>query len=577
MRSSASSLARPPSINSANHAKSHHRAKLGTSRNLAAIIHSMQDLQAVFGDRFLAYVLACNGDDLASTDWSPVQSEVISQLGQVRAIVESQDPLQRQLTLTSLLLQHDSAAGMSIVNAWRSSCGGYVPTLPDEVDACLAALWQMAVDTYAGFLLPVNDDSPFRYSYATGSLFRHPAQINFCRAVLDDNKLCTFFPGAAGDVDLQTINGLTEIHSSISLSIGRGGSFQLVMLAETLMHAAHNFCLLDGDDTIDAYLEKVKAVLGDARYLADDQSVDVPVVVGMNNIVLPEGEEIELPWGKVRRSMPSDRKFFPVHKDVAAVLLLATPVRVLSKEEFVQRTPEQMAAGFECRMPAIEAWSNDLRRTVDLTRYAMILASAGQELIGVTQQSTCIIDPLQGVPSMSWAFDLPPATATVTLDSESICRVERWGRRLGSHPRKLDIAMRRTLSGAVDRLDPLDGFIDAVLAWENMFSDTPETTLKVCGSIAQLLERGNIEARKQLYKELQQLYGKRSKVVHGAIDMNSRDAVAARKRAIEIAVDAMRTLYDYPHLLNKDSATRGKEILLGALDDAPPRKPEDVV
>jgi Apea-like HEPN len=137
------------------------------------------------------------------------------------------------------------------------------------------------------------------------------------------------------------------------------------------------------------------------------------------------------------------------------------------------------------------------------------------------------------------------------------------GAQTRDHPQRLDIAVRQTLSAVVERADPHDGFIDTVLAWENMFSGTPETNLRVCGAIAWLLEPDSYERRRRLFKELKDLYTSRSKLVHGAIP-SVPDVVGCRDRAVRISMEAIKCLYSDAELLQvQDSADRGGMILLG--------------
>jgi hypothetical protein len=127
--------------------------------------------------------------------------------------------------------------------------------------------------------------------------------------------------------------------------------------------------------------------------------------------------------------------------------------------------------------------------------------------------------------------------------------------------------MRRTLSAISDRTDLLDGFIDAVMAWENMFGGRPETNLRVCGAIAWLPEPHDYNRRSQLFDEPKDLYTKRSNLVHGAAE-SVANATACRDRAVRISIDSMRHLYADDKLLTvKDSADRGGMILLGAAQD----------
>jgi hypothetical protein len=150
------------------------------------------------------------------------------------------------------------------------------------------------------------------------------------------------------------------------------------------------------------------------------------------------------------------------------------------------------------------------------------------------------------------------------LGQEPLARVQYWAQKADNHPQNLDIAMRRTLSSVAERIDPLDGFIDAVLAWENLFSGRPETSMRVCGAIAWFLEPQSYDRRAQLYSELTKLYTNRSKLVHGST-ATIDDAAAARDRSVQISIECIKRLYDNPSLLNaKDSSTRGQMLLMGS-------------
>jgi hypothetical protein len=166
-----------------------------------------------------------------------------------------------------------------------------------------------------------------------------------------------------------------------------------------------------------------------------------------------------------------------------------------------------------------------------------------------------MLDPFRRAPLMQWSSQVFTPSPIAGLGQDALTRVQEWAEKAKDHPKGLGIAMRRTLSAVSDRIDLLDGFIDAMMAWENMFSGSPETNLRVCGAIAWLLEPDDYERRRQLFDELKDLYTKRSNLVHGAIE-----TVADR-----IAVESIRRLCTDDKLLRiKDSADRGGVILLGA-------------
>lgn len=197
-------------------------------------------------------------------------------------------------------------------------------------------------------------------------------------------------------------------------------------------------------------------------------------------------------------------------------------------------------------------------------RLAFLLASPDEGFFAVRNASRTVLDPFQQTPLMQWNNQAFSPSPIAGLGREALSRLQSWATKVKDHPKRLDIAMRRTLSAVSDRSDLLDGFIDAVMAWENMFSGRPETNLRVCGAIAWLLEPDDYDRRSLLFNELKDLYGKRSSLVHGAIETVANAGVR-RDRAVRIAVESMKRLYADDRLLRiENSADRGGTILLGA-------------
>jgi len=110
---------------------------------------------------------------------------------------------------------------------------------------------------------------------------------------------------------------------------------------------------------------------------------------------------------------------------------------------------------------------------------------------------------------------------------------------------------------------PEDGFVDAIISWESLFSASPETTLRVCGAMAKLLEPENEPRRLDCYRILNGLYRRRSSVVHGSFSYSSRITTEERDRAVDLALDAFRSIYGREELLTiADSGERGRLLLL---------------
>jgi YD repeat-containing protein len=250
---------------------------------------------------------------------------------------------------------------------------------------------------------------------------------------------------------------------------------------------------------------------------------------------------------------------------VTAVLITKRPLKILHAEAFGhESSAENPLARFEQYRSEMTQWARDTDRTADLMRLALLLASPKEGFFAAQRGSTTVLDPLQSIPAMQWPSAQTFAPSPMAgLGADALVRVHEWAQRTKDHPKRLDIAMRRTLTAVTERTDLLDGFIDAVLAWENMFSGRPETNLRVCGAIAWLLEPDDYGRRNALFGELKDLYTKRSNLVHGTAE-TVPDVLACRDRAARISLDSIRRLYGDDRLLRvKDSAERGGMILMG--------------
>jgi hypothetical protein len=113
------------------------------------------------------------------------------------------------------------------------------------------------------------------------------------------------------------------------------------------------------------------------------------------------------------------------------------------------------------------------------------------------------------------------------------------------------------------RLDPVDGFIDTVIAWENLFGsrDREQLTLSISGAMARLLQPLDFERRLELQRELRDRYYRRSAIVHGGTHLEATAATVERDNALAALLATLRVLYrGQPHLI--PDTNRARKILL---------------
>ena len=122
----------------------------------------------------------------------------------------------------------------------------------------------------------------------------------------------------------------------------------------------------------------------------------------------------------------------------------------------------------------------------------------------------------------------------------------------------------RTLLAALERRDPSDALLDAVIAWENLVgADEGETTLRITTSLAWLLTSRATD-RDAMQKKLRDLYRLRSRIVHGSTKITPRDAAERYQEALSITFAALRVLFQKrPDLLQETtSSARSRRLML---------------
>ncbi|MFC9253571.1 hypothetical protein [Amycolatopsis thailandensis] len=392
----------------------------------------------------------------------------------------------------------------------------------------------------------------------------HPARLDFCREILKDSSLKLLFP----DQDPRHIDDETRLYemtSFLQFSNGSGRSFQLAGLAEHILRSAYSRLLFDSTEA-KPFSSHVDDVLQDVRTMAKGEPAAIPAIVRLSEIELPEGEEIRFedavlsPLSDAHRRLPSNQP------SASAILTTTAQTRLLEirKWETFERNLHDDHKKYERQY---EEWFRDFRDSVDLIRFAIICASTSDSYLAPKQVSATFLDPFSPMPSSSESA-MQFSMRRETVQSHQVEEIENWYKRLKAEPHTLKIAMRRILAATSERIDPVDGFIDAVMAWENMFSGTPETSLRVCGAISKLLEPSDIDRRRTLFAELKRLYRLRSNLVHGAdTEPSMREMLVHRDRAIEIALNSMREIYNHQGFPGEKSATRSDSILLWTIEE----------
>ncbi len=289
---------------------------------------------------------------------------------------------------------------------------------------------------------------------------------------------------------------------------------------------------------------------GELRRAARGEPIRAHKIFGITGVTLPEGMQVSTPWGVMRPALlPAARHELHMWQH-PTTCLLAEP-RLLPVK--IDRAA-QPQADFESAQ-----LSEERSRILFPLSCALASDNASDPNVPLITWSTLVL-PFQSGFSFSRPIVAPPLKPPVDIGSR-IAEIEEWARIIeGSHTPSVDVAARRLVSAASQRLDRSDALIDAVMVWENLVGTTQETTFRVTAALAKALEPDRAK-RRSLRNALKHTYDIRSRVVHGAA-VEQGVVNDAASNAIDIAIRALRLSYKKGRQWLELSSTERADSLL---------------
>jgi len=207
----------------------------------------------------------------------------------------------------------------------------------------------------------------------------------------------------------------------------------------------------------------------------------------------------------------------------------------------------------------------ELDQAILWLRASLVLALKREHRAHIVETWRHVNDPLAlgiGVAwrDPRWGRGLIP----IELAESEVAAWADWYRLLrATNAKRIELAITRVLKAVAERREPADVLIDSVIAWENIFGTADgEPTFRVTACLAKLLKESLAE-RRQLRKDLIDIYKLRSAVVHGSRPLVEAD-FGQCDRALDVAINAIRVLVDKrPDLLAVgDGGSRSIAVLL---------------
>jgi Apea-like HEPN len=438
---------------------------------------------------------------------------------------------------------------------------------------------RILLEEFYPFIVQESSSEPFQI---TPLLYRqiseHECFSSLMVAIACDGSLAKFFPAlpekASDELDVDSIKDLQTI---IVWSDGSSEGMTPLTLCAAILNDVFRYLWSWRDDpSLDDTLKRLPDSIELARNLAKKRTVKIPAVVSIHNIGLVRGRTIQIGHAILRKPIRYDRfrlVALALAQDANALVLRletdfsAVHIRATSRD--ANRDEDQQKTQHLIETIGHKSMERQIRRLQDEVNrvcLAIVLASSPGKILSPVQGWNSAVNPLSDMnhSQRSSARSLNAPYPAQKIDKVTERRIARFASLIERHPNVLKAGIRRLLLAITERMYPEDGFVDAVICWENLFRRSPETTLRVCGSMAKLLSPANDDRRRNIYKELSKLYGLRNKIVHGSADNIPEEIYKSRDLAIKYAIDALKIIYIRDDLLEiNDSYERGRMVLLG--------------
>jgi hypothetical protein len=446
----------------------------------------------------------------------------------------------------------------------------------NATDAVEEHLRDLIIDLY-DFIIEESGQGP---SQMVPPIFQRVAEHRSYDALVvliaQDESLVKFFPALKETTGQgHSVDFLKRLQTIVIWSDGSSEGMTPLTLCCSIIRGVFRV-LWSWDDlpSLDDALKQLPKAIDLARDLAEKRPVKIPAVVAIHNIKLMHDRAIPIGSAVLREPICFDRSCLfdmALGPKIDTVLRLDVDFTVLhirgtdQNKDRDKEHQETLKLIETLGYKSAEQQARRIQDAIDLARLAVALSSSPGRLFAPVQGLSAAVNPMAEISSAgissARSLQAPYPAQDISVSVEQ--QIARYAQLLERHPNVLRTGVRRLLLAITERLYPEDGLVDVVICWESLFSSTPETMLRVCGSMAKLLGPDDVAGRHQLYNQLRDLYLARNKVVHGS-ESSIETIVRARDAAVQYALDAFREIYQRDDLISvDDSSARGLSVLLG--------------
>jgi len=508
-----------------------------------------QQLKQYVGLDLLNYILHCDKitskSDFDKLELLPVQVEVLDDLHvkiqqcRIQFIVQGGfgdgvDFYLRQIT----------SNGTSLFNYYRQICGGQ-PTSPTSTDPVISYLQQICIKEYPNLLMKSSGTS-HRFLWM-GMNLGMSNYNEFIRLVKDDvlDQVTNKKDGLDYAFQFSTTDGL-EFNSQVCTACSS-------IITRSFYDSCNRM-----DYSLSSVLKAIEENIDVMRRLAKGQQATYSSFVGIRGLQFRGFEAIELPSGVLRQFRDNANPGMHTSRTVVSHSGNETEEYSGHVFEIFHSTKISSMTGATNAGNSIET-NRVQEKELQKLRFAVVFSSLAN--YGPVPTFFEIGFPLVGIGNYA-ASDGNPANY-ILIDEPTKAKLVEWYNVLNNKDLKpIQTPLKRLQYAIFERRNPEDAIVDAIIAWEGMFSEAFETTFKVTGSMAKFLRSGS--KREELFGRLKKLYRLRSDLVHGGTSelLKKENIQDIRAEVINIGLECVMKIISNDRLLSMSSEERIKAILV---------------
>lgn len=439
-----------------------------------------------------------------------------------------------------------------IMTIWRSDVAE-VRVPPVVKDKLLSKILIVAQEFYPSLLI---EDPIFKSNLITSHIcYQHYLNDDIKKGFIESNELKHVFNDLGIDKNSESIYVMT--------SAGNGGSIQISVLLNLILTNASYYMRLTRSNTIDDYYESVIQVYQMFMGCLINGVVKVPFFVGFTNIILDEISSLEL----------EDCKLIPYSEEIKSVLPSevkpgnASGSGYSSTNGFILTGSINYYVSFykesKGDFPKLKETRSTIERYIEQVKLSIALSQEREEPVSIVRKWDIVFSPFSHGSGVSYNPNrITPTSIYRIFKEEHYDALIEWYKVVKDVDySKIKIAINRTVNAISERQDPIDGFLDAIIAIENIFGTNSELSFRISMATAFLLH-DTYKERVEMQTKVNKLYNDRSKYVHGSKLLTWDEAKQRRDDAIEILILCLRKLLSEQKYLKYKNDQRAKEIIL---------------